>query len=232
MSRVLVLAIALAVPVSAARADDLMRYARFTQLNAGATDAYEVRGDRPLRGGLTISGEKITLDSGSFTASVQKVAHADFEIAQVSAQGHLPLDDAFFADPITAAVNDLLNGSKVTIGQFRNLLQGPEPVDVPVKDISLTMAQKSVTGSLKALVLQADFHAHASYEKASKKLTLTLESVSMGGHAVPLDLTFYVVGQILHYPFVTLANPDVVVDLSPFLPNVGVATAAPDRRLP
>ena len=225
MGRGLKVALGLAMLAQSASAGDLGQYARFVTLH-GASEAYEVAADQ-LRGGLGISGEKITLDNGNFTATVQKVTHAAFVMTGVSAQGRMPLDDAFFADPITAAMNNVLNGSTVGIAEFKNLVQGPEPVDIPIKDVKITMAQKAVTGSLKALVFKPEFKAHASYDKASKKMTMTLESVTMGGVAVPLDLTFYVISQVLHYPFVTLANPNVVVDLTPFLPNMGLAPVVP-----
>ena len=47
------------------------------------------------------------------------------------------------------------------------------------------------------------------------------------GHAVGIDLAFYVIGQVLSYPFVTLAKPAIIVDLTPFLPNMGVVGNLP-----
>lgn len=211
---------------SAAGAGDLLRHARFEALH-GDAPAFEVPVERPLRGGLSITGEKILLENGNLTATVQTVGHASFVMSQVAAQGRMPLDDAFFADPITAAVNNILNGSKVTIGNFKNLAPTSPEADVPIKDIQLVHAQKALTGSMKALLFKPEFRARSSYEKATKKLTVTVESVTLGGINVPLDLTFYVVSQVLSYPFVTLARPNVIIDLTPFLPNLGVTERLP-----
>ena len=211
---------------SMATAGDLQRYARFTQLH-DAVQPYEVKVDQPLRGGLTISGEKITLENGNFTAFVQTVGHAAFTMTGVSAQGRMPLDEAFFADPITAAMNNILNGSKVSIASFKNLQPVSPEADIVVKDIQLTMAQKAVSGSLKALMFKPEFKAKASYDKATKKMTMVIESATLGGIAVPIDLVFYVVSQVINYPFVQLAKPAVIIDLTPFLPNLGFAGNLP-----
>lgn len=219
----------LLVLVSSASAQDLERHVRFGQLH-GEVLPYETTFDGPVRGGLTITGEKITLDNGNFTATVQKVGHAAFTMTNVSAQGRMPLDDAFFADPITAAVNQLLNGSKMSIGGFKNLAAPPpgvDPLDVEIKNVQIEMNQKAVKGSLKALIFQANFTAKASYDKATKKMTMTLESATMGGIAVPIDLTFYVISQVLNYPFVVLAKPNIIIDLTPFLPNMGKTPVMP-----
>lgn len=227
MERALVFGLALAL-VAPAGAGDLARYARYTALHGALEDpGYEVPVDRPLRGGLTITGERILLENGNFTASVQKVGHQLFVMSNVTAQGRMPLNDAFFADPITAAVNNILDGSKTTIGSFKNLAPSPEPMDVDIKDVQMTMAQKAVTGSMKVMVLKPEFKGKASYDKATKKMTVAVESVTMGGIAVPLDLAFYVMGQVVNYPFVQLAKPNVIVDLTPFLPNMGIAPRLP-----
>src|SRR5688572_13342705 len=98
MSRGLsVIILGFSVLVSAAGAQQLDRNARFAFLH-GSEAGYSSEGERSLRGGLTITGEKITLDNGNFTATVQKVGHAAFVMTNVSAQGRMPLDDAFFAD--------------------------------------------------------------------------------------------------------------------------------------
>jgi hypothetical protein len=228
MNRALVLcglALALACP---AQAGDLSRYAAFTSLHGANEDpGYEVAVDRPLRGGLQITGEKILLENGNFTASVQKVGHQYFVMSNVTAQGRMPLNDAFFADPITAAVNNILDNSKTTIGSFKNLAPTPEPMDIDIKDMQMTMAQKVVTGSMKVMVLKPEFKGKGSYDKATKKMTVAVESVTMGGINVPLDLAFYVMGQVLNYPFVQLQRPNVIIDLTPFLPNLGVTARLP-----
>lgn len=211
---------------SVAGAADLQRYARFAQLH-GSAPAYEVTVDQPAKGGLTITGEKITLENGNFNAFVQTVGHAAFTMTGVSAQGRMPLDEAFFADPITAAMNNILNGSKVAIGSFKNLQPTSPEADVVIKDIQMTMAQKVVTGSMKAMMFKPEFRGKASYDKATKKMTIVVESVTLGGNAVGIDLAFYVIGQVLSYPFVTLAKPAIIVDLTPFLPNMGVVGNLP-----
>lgn len=223
--RVCGLAVALAIGVSGACAGDLARHARFVALT-GHDDGFEVAREQG-RGGLTITGEKILLENGNLTATVQKVGHHDFSMAGVAASGRVPLDDAFFADPITAAVNDLLDGSKVSIAEFKNLVPVPDVPELVVKDVQITMAAKAVSGSAKAFVFKPEFKGHASYDKTTKKMTITLESVTMGGNAVPIDLTFYVLGQALPYSYVTLAKPNVIVDLAPFLPNVGGSLRLP-----
>ena len=218
MSRSAMLAIAGLLAVgSMAGAGELERVARFARLHDAAV--FEVASDE-LKGGLTISGEKITLENGNFTASVATVGHAAFTMSGVSAQGRMPLDEAFFADPIKAAMENLLNGSKVGIAAFKNLQPASPDADVAIKDIQLTMSAKAVSGSLKAMVFKPEFKGHASFDRATKKMTLVLESVTLGGIAVPIDLTFYVVSQVLSYPFVTLAKPAVIIDLTPFLPNM------------
>ena len=228
MSRVL-LVLGLVGVVSAVSAGDLARYARFAKIHGGAAP-YEVAVDGPLAGGLTITGEKILLENGAFTATVQKISHAAFTMANVSAQGRMPLDDAFFADPITAAVNNFLNGSKMGIGSFKNAPVANPPadsLDLEIKDIQIEHAAKALKGSMKVMVLKPEFAGHSSYDKASKKLTIAVDAVTMGGINVPLDLAFYVMGQVVHYPFVTLARPNVILDLGPFLPNVGGAPRVP-----
>lgn len=211
---------------SMAGAGDLQRYATFGRLH-GSAPAYDVAVDHSGKGGLTISGEKITLDNGNFTATVQTVGHAAFTMTGVAAQGRMPLDEAFFADPITAAMNNVLNGSKVSIASFRNLQPTSPEADVVIKDIQLTMAQKIVTGSMKAMMFKPEFRAKASYDKATKKMTMVLESITLGGNPVGIDLAFYVISQVLSYPFVTLAKPAIIIDLTPFLPNIGKIEALP-----
>lgn len=217
--------------VGSAAAGDLLRHARFETLTGEAVP-YDVSVDRPLRGGLTITGEKITLENGNFTATVQSVGHASFVMSQVAAQGRMPLDEAFFADPITAAVNNFLNNSKMTIGNFKNLTATSPELDVPIKDIQLVHTQKALAGTMKAMMFKPEFKGKSSYEKATKKMTITVESVTLGGINVPLDLTFYVMGQVLNYPFVTLARPNVIIDLTPFLPNLGAVTFGQGEVLP
>lgn len=227
MSRCPVFVLAALLTVSStARAGDLLRHARFVSLH-GESSSYEVAVERPLRGGLTITGEKILLENGNFTATIQGVGHAAFQMSQVSAQGRMPLDEAFFADPITAAVNNILNGSKVGIGSFKNLAATSPDVDILIKDIQLVHAQKALQGTMKAMVFKPEFRGKSSYDKATKKMTIAVESVTLGGIAVPLDLAFYVMGQVISYPFVTLAKPNVIVDLTPFLPNLGVTVRLP-----
>lgn len=211
---------------SVAGAGDLQRYATFTRLH-GAAPAYDVVVDHSDKGGLTISGEKITLENGNFQAFVQTVGHAAFTMTGVSAQGRMPLDEAFFADPITAAMNNILNGSTVKIASFKNLQPTSPEADVLIKDVQMVMANKVVTGSMKAMMFKPEFRGKASYDKATKKMTIVVESVTLGGNAVGIDLAFYVIGQVLSYPFVTLAKPAIIVDLTPFLPNIGKFEALP-----
>lgn len=200
---------------TAASASELGRHARFTGLY-GEAEAYE-SSSRQSRGGLTITGEKILLENGSFTATVAQVGHPQFLMSGVAARGRMPLDAAFFADAITAAVNNVLEGSTVSIASFKNA-RDEDLAGITLKDIQLVHAHKALSGSLKALIAHPEFRGRSAYDKATRRLTVTVESVKIAGVGVPLSVAFFTMNQFMSYPFVTLANPNVIIDLKPFLP--------------
>lgn len=210
----LVFGVTLAFAVSAS-ANDLSRHARFSALHGGA-EALEAS-SRTLRGGLTITGEKILLENGAFTATVAQVGHTYFVMTNVAAKGKMPLDAAFFADAITAAVNNVLDGSTVTMATFKNA-RDEGLAGITLKDIQLVHNKKALSGSLKALLVHPEFKGQSSYDKPSRKLTVKVDSVKIAGVGVPLSVAFFTMKQFMNYPFVTLDNPRIVIDLKPFLP--------------
>ena len=217
MRRLLAAAAVLALAASA-HASDLDRHARFEALFHGS-DAYSA--DDVRTSGLHISGEKLSLENGSFTATVQQVSHPYFTMSNVAAKGVLPLDDAFFADAITAAVNDVIDRSTTTVGSFKNASAQSAAARVTITDMQLTFANKALSGSLHAVVATPQFKGHASYDKASRAMTVTVESVKIAGIPVPLSVAFFTMNQFMSYPFVKLQNPNIIVDLKPFLPGAG-----------
>lgn len=211
--------------VTGAQAGDLARHARFGRLH-GEGAALELDGNRQLRGGLVITGEKIVLENGNLTASFQKVAHTLFVMSGITAQGRMPIDDAFLADPITTALNNILNGSTMTVASMKNAAPArrsspalQSAADVEITNIKMVHTAKALKGSMQAMMFAPEFTGKSAYSKATKKLTVTVETIQMGGYAVPIDLAFYVMGQFMNYPFVTLAKPNLIIDLSSFLPT-------------
>jgi hypothetical protein len=218
MVRLTALALALTLLVSGSWASDLTRHRTFERL-FGVSEPLE------LGGGLQIVGEHVVLDNGHLTATFEKVLHPEFSMKTVAAQGTIALDAAFFADPVTAAINSLLKGSQVAIALFKN---GSKPDRKPstrddlkgidIEKVKLVFSQKRLTGSLHALAVTPEFAGAASYEKASRKLTVTVQSVKIAGIDVPLSVAFFVMGRFMSFSFVTLSKPNVVVNLTPFLP--------------
>lgn len=226
MSRAGLLAAAVLLAAAATvLGSDLSRHARFAGLYGGA-DTFESAGTRSLRGGLQITGERIQLENGNFTATVAQVAHPYFVMTGMGARGRMPLDAAFFADAITAAVNNVLEGSTVTMATFKNareedlagITREEDLAGITLKEIHLVHTRKALSGSLKALIAHPEFRGRSSYDKATRKLTVTVESVKLAGIGVPLGVAFFTMGQFMKYPFVTLSNPNVIIDLKPFLP--------------
>lgn len=213
MSRVAGL-LALLVMCGAASASDLARNARFSALFGGAEAE---SAERSLRGGLSITGEKISLESGNFTATVQQVTHPAFVMTGVAAHGRMPIDEAFFADAIAAAVGHILHGSTVKIATFKNAREDGI-AGITLKEIKLVHAFGGLIGELKASVASPEFKGKTTYDKATKSLTVKLESVKLGSMGVPLSAAFFTMKQFVNYPFVKLANPNIIIDLKPFLP--------------
>lgn len=213
MSRAAVFAAALLI-ASTATASDLARSARFSALFGSAES---VVSERALSGGLSITGETISLEDGNFIAKVQQVSHPAFVMTGVAAHGRMPIDEAFFADAITAAVGQILNGSTIKIASFKNAREGGL-AGVTLKDIKLVHAFGGLSGELTASVASPVFKGKSTYDKATKRLIVKLESVKLGSLGVSLSIAFATMKQFVNYPFVTLANPNIIIDLKPFLP--------------
>lgn len=216
MRGALVLVLILAGGV-AASASDLSRSARFAALN-GEAETLETA-SRSLKGGLVITGEKLTLENGAFTATVQKVSHQYFVMSTVGARGKMPLDAAFFANAISAAVNNVLDSSTITMARFDNARDhdGGNIAGLTLHDVQMMHSAKALTGSLKALV-RVEFKARSAFDPATRKMTVTVDSVKAAGLPVPLGIAFFAMDKFMKYPFVKLENPRVIVDLKPFLP--------------
>jgi hypothetical protein len=187
----------------AACADDMVRHARFTELH----------GER----GLAIVGEKVKLENGNFEATVVQVKHDQFVMSNVQAHGRMPIDEAFFADVVSAAVGHILHGSTVKIASFRNTREDGL-ASTPLEEIKLVHAFGALQGEMKASVARPVFKGKSRYDKPSKSLIVTLESVKLGSMSVPMGVAFYTIGKFMKYPFVKLANPNIIIDLKPFLP--------------
>lgn len=216
------LVLTLAIPTVAG---DLDRHVRFDRLH-GQDTPFETTSDRRLRGGLQISGEKIVIENGGLTASIQKVAHPMFEMTGVAGQARMPLDAAFLADPITTAINNVLTGSTFTIAQMKNLRKTeiqrsdkPSLAAITLTKIKLVHNLHFLKGSLKAPLVSSDFVARSGYDKATRKLTIVVDKVIVAGFSVPLGVAFAAMNQFISYPFVTMVKPKVVIDLTSFLPQ-------------
>ena len=222
MRRIIGLALALTCSTGLASnglASDLARAARFAGLHGAAEHAVDAA---TLAGGLTITGEKLQLEDGNFTAAVAQVASPYFVMTGVGARGRMPLDAAFFADVITAAVGNILDGSTITMATFKNAQKPDDSIaNVTLKDLKLVHTHGQLEGELYAVVAHAQFKAHSSYDKATRRLTVSVDSVKAAGLPVPLSVAFFTMGQFMKYPFVHLDNPRVVIDLKPFLPPPG-----------
>src|SRR5438874_11744456 len=114
------LAIALSIGVSGACAGDLARHARFVALT-GHDDGFEVAREQG-RGGLTITGEKILLENGNLTAAMQAVSSNWFRMEGVAANGRMPIRAAERRVGITSEISELLDGSKISIADLKNLV--------------------------------------------------------------------------------------------------------------
>jgi hypothetical protein len=210
--------LALLVAASVATAGDLDRHARFNAVH-GSSEALTSPA-RVLRGGLTITGEKIQLDNGNFQATVQSVTSPYFQMSGLTAKGRMPINDALFQDAIATAINNILDGSTITMGSFKNVRDG-EISGITLKDIHLVHANKALQGSLKASLVHPEFKAKSRYDKPSRSLVVTVESVKVAGIPVALSVAFFTMGQFMNYPFVKLDKPNVIIDLKPFLPGSG-----------
>lgn len=205
---------------TAAGASDLARAARFGQLH-GATPALATDGDRSLRGGLTITGEKITLENGALSATIQKVAHPEFVMKGVAGQARMPFDQDLLTDPINTAINNILVGSTFTIAHMDNLRSGDRKADrgVSLSNIKLIHNLKFIKGSLKAPLVSPSFSGRSGWDKATKKMTVVVDAVVVGGFSVPLGVAFAAMKNFVRYSFVTFDKPRVIIDLSSFLPH-------------
>lgn len=200
--RALVLGLALAL-TGAAGADDMSRFARFGELH----------GER----GLSIVGEKVQLEGGNFTATVVQVKHDDFVMSNVEAHGRMPIDEAFFNNVVAAAIGHILHGSTIKIAKFQATREDGL-AGTPLEEIKLVHAFDQLQGELKASVARPVFKGKSRYDRASRSLIVTLESVKLGSMGVPMSVAFYTMGKFMKFPFVKLANPNIIIDLKPFLP--------------
>jgi len=226
VSLALILSIlAAAVPSGALAASDLLRQGAFSRLHR-LSDPYDAFHDNFLLAGFQIVGERIHLENGQLTVSIQRVSAGDFSMENLGAQAAFPLGDAFFADPLAAGVNNFLTSSTITVAKLSaktvlvsETTQEQEIMNVDVKDIRIAHNQKVVKGHLKVLIFPADFSGKSSYSKTDKKLTVTVESISMGGIPVPLDLAFFIMKQIISFDFIQIQKPNIIFNLGAFLPQ-------------
>lgn len=200
--RALVVGLALAL-AGVACADDMARFARFA----------EISGEKAL----SIVGEKVSLENGNFEATVVQVKHDQFVMNGVSARGRMPIDEAFFNDVIAAAVGHILHGSTIKIDSFKNTREDGL-ASTPLEEIKLVHAFGALSGEMKASVARPVFKGKSRYDKPAKSLVITLESVKLGSMSVPMGVAFYTMGKFMKFPFVKLANPNIIIDLKPFLP--------------
>lgn len=216
MRRAVVALVALAL-AGGAHASELARQARFSALFGGAETSFVAHEARP--GGLTITGEKIQLESGNFNAAMQAVTSNWFRMEGVAAKGRMPIDDAFFADAIAAAVNNILDGSTMTVSSFKNTRDDGGAVSaITIKDMVLVHKAKALEGSMKASIAHPEFKGHSAFDKATRQLVVTLDSVKVAGIPVPMAIAFSVMGNFMNYPFVELKNPRIIIHLNWFLP--------------
>jgi hypothetical protein len=212
--------LALAIAGSAHASDlagELARQARFSALFGGAETSHVAPVARP--GGLTITGEKIQLEGGNFTASMAQVSSNWFKMDGVAAKGRMPIDEAFFADAIAAAVNNILDGSTMTVASFKNSRDDAGSIaNITVKDMVLVHKNKALEGSMKASIAHPEFKGHSAFDRATRQLTVTLDSVKVAGIPVPMGIAFSAMGSFMNYPFVELKNPRIIIHLNWFLP--------------
>jgi hypothetical protein len=224
MSRSSVFALSL-VLAGGVLAGDLSRHQAFSRLHR-ISDPYQAFYESFILNGFTIVGERILLENGQLTVSIQKVANGEFQMSNVGATSIMPLNEGFFADPLTAGVNNFLTQSTVTIASLKakatlvnEQTNENELINVELKDIRLVHAQKALRGHMKVLVFPADFTGKSSFSKPDKKLTVTVESISIGGIPVPLDLAFFVLKHFINFDFITISKPNIIFDLGAFLPG-------------
>lgn len=223
MSRFSVFTLSL-VFAGCALAGDMVRHQSFAQLHR-LSDPFNEYYETFVLNGFTIVGERILLENGQLTVSIQKVANGEFQMSNVGATSVMPLNDAFFADPFTAGVNNFLTQSTLTVGSLKakatlvnEQTSENQLINVEIKDIRLVHTQKALRGHMKVLVFPADFSGKSSYSKPDKKLTVTMESISVGGIPVPLDLAFFLLKHFVNFDFVTVSKPNLIFDLGAFMP--------------
>lgn len=209
-------ALALSLPVTA-RAT-ILEQARFLRLNP-EIDCVESELVSYGTKGFQVVGEKISLQNGKLDAEIQKVVIDGDEAQQIKGGGQIQLDDAFFQNPVKAITEDLLTASWVTIERFTVHAQilGEDPESVTLKTIKLNLNDKKFTFEAKALLIKMTGMGLMSYNPQTQKISAEIQSITMAGLPVPMDLAFYVLSKFIHYPFITLEKPRIVIDMGFFL---------------
>jgi len=220
-----ILALSLVSMAASANAG-VLQQARFMAMNPDVTRLVSATATHAL-GSFQIIGERIVLENGNLTASVEKIVSDDVKIQTLKSQTTYTLNDDFFRDPVKAIVESFLKASDTTIARAEikahlsdeNRANAAAPaqiasldprlipiaaqlaetfmVDVILRDVKLPVQNKAFTMTAKVLVFDLKAQGTTAYDPATKTLVATVNSVKMGGIPVGLDLSFLVMGRFV-----------------------------------